>query len=172
MSTTPVTPAKLPLKERAKKELISYLGIAGYLAVLFCALIAYSMLIGRHADIDSKLTFGFAIFNALVIGKVIAIGEVMRLGHRTEVHPVYQTVLLKSVIFGLFILAFHVVEELIKHLIHHEPVGATLNKVSLEQIAARSIVIFIALIPFFAFRELARVLGEDRLHKLFFHARD
>ena len=172
MSTTPVTPAKLPLKERAKKELISYLGIAGYLAVLFCTLTAYTMLIGRHEDIDSKLTFSFAILNALVIGKVIAIGEVMRLGHKTEVHPIYQTVLLKSVIFGLFILAFHIVEEFIKHLIHHQSVGAALNAVNIEQIAARSIVIFIALIPFFAFRELARALGAERLHKLFFHARD
>jgi hypothetical protein len=167
MSSTPATPTKPSHKERFIDEMKDYLNISAYLAVLFCTLTAYTMLISRHAEIDSTLTFGFALLNALVIGKVILIGEMMKLGHGTEGRPLYQTILLKSFLFGLLIFAFHVLEEFVKRLIHHLPAGTVLHEVNLEQLAARSLVILIALIPLFAFRELARILGEKQLHQLF-----
>jgi len=167
MSSTPANPAKPAFKERAKEEFKSYLRISAYLAVLFCTLTAYTMLISRRADIDSPLTFGFALINALVIGKVILIGEMMKLGHHSETRPPYQTVLRKSFLFGLLIFAFHLLEEFVKRLIHHQPAGTVLREIDLEQLAARSLVLLIALVPLFAFRELARVLGQEKLHELF-----
>ena len=169
MSSTPANPAKPAFKERAKEEFKSYIYISSYLAVLFCTLTAYTLLINRRADIDSPLTFSFAIINALVIGKVILIGEMMKLGQHVETRPLYQTVFLKAFLFGLLIFAFHIVEEFIKRLIHHQPVGTVLQETNLDQLFARSLVLLIALVPLFAFRELARVLGQDRLHQLFLH---
>lgn len=160
-------PARPGLKQRAVEEFKDYAGVSAYLAVLFCAIAAYTLLIARQYDEDIPLTFTFALFNAVVLGKVILIGKMMHLGRRYEARPLYQTVLVKSVLFGLLIFAFHLFEEFVKRLIHHEPAGTALEQFSLEQLAARSIIILLALIPLFAFRELDRILGGSRLRTLF-----
>lgn len=162
-----MTAPTLTRKQRLVHELTDYFAVSAYLAVLFCAIAAYTMLLARHYDDASPLNFTFALINALVIGKVILLGQMMHLGHRTEALPLYQSVLLKSLLFGILIFVFHLIEEFIKRVIHHEPAGAALERLDLEQLAARSIIVLIALVPLFAFRELSRVLGESRLHALF-----
>jgi len=154
-------------KQRITHELKDYLAITIYLAVLFSAIAAYTMLLARRYDDTSPLNFTFALINALVIGKIILIGEMMHLGRRTETLPLYQTALVKSLLFGILIFLFHLVEEFIKRLIHHEPAGSVLHRLDLEQLLGRSIIVLIALVPLFAFRELSRVLGPSRLQALF-----
>jgi len=167
MATAPIpTPGKPARTQHLAHELKDYAWITAYLAVLFCAVTAYTMLLVRRYDDTSSLNFSFALINALVLGKVVLIGEMMHLGRRTEARPLYQTIVLKSLLFGVFIFAFHIVEEFIKRLFHHEPVWTVLHRLSLEQLAARSIIILVALVPLFAFRELNRVLGESRLQTL------
>jgi hypothetical protein len=146
----PTASAAPGFKQRAAREFKDYAVISTYLAVLFCAVITYTMLLLRKYDISDTLDYSFAIINALVIGKVILIGEMMKIGRHAETRPLYQSVLLKSLIFGLFFFAFHLLEEFIKRL-------------------ARAIVIFCVFIPLFAYRELRRVLGEDKLVELFLH---
>ena len=164
-----VTAPKPSIKQRAKRELKDYAIVSGYLAILFCAVTAYSSLLLRKYDENSTLNYTFAIINALVIGKVILIGEMMNLGKRAETRPLYQSVLLKSVIFGLFVFAFHLLEEFVKRLYHHEPFGTVLHEIEWEQLLARTIIILCAFIPLFAFRELRRVLGEEKLYEMFTH---
>jgi hypothetical protein len=161
-------PARSSFKQRATHELKDYAIISVYLAVLFCAIVTYTMLLLRRYDDTSSLNYTFAIINALVIGKVILIGEMMRLGRHVETRPLYQSVLLKSVLFGLLVFLFHLLEEFIKRLIHHEPAGTVFHKLQLEELIARSIILLCTFIPLFAFRELRRVLGEEKLYALFF----
>jgi len=162
-----VTAPKPGIKQRAKHELKDFAIVSGYLAVLFCAVATYTMLLLRKYDETTALNYTFAIINALIIGKVILIGEMMHVGKRAETRPLYQSVLLKSVIFGLFVFAFHLLEEFIKRIIHHKPDWTVLHDIKLDELIARSIVIFCAFIPLFAFRELRRVLGEDKLYEIF-----
>lgn len=167
MTTTPdPVPAKLSHKQRFLREMKDYFAVSAYLAVLFCAIAAYTMLLARHYEDTTSLNFTFALINALVIGKVILIGQMFHLGRRAETLPLYQSALLKSLLFGILIFLFHLVEEFIKRVIHHEPAGAALERLDLEQLAARSIIILIALVPLFVFREFSRVLGESRLRTL------
>jgi Ni/Fe-hydrogenase subunit HybB-like protein len=168
MTSPSTTPAKPGFKKRAENELKDYALVSGYLAVLFCAVAAYTQLLLRKYGESSTLNYTFAIINALVIGKVILIGDMMHLGRRAETRPLYQTVIFKSLAFGLFIFAFHLVEEFIKRLIHHEPAGTVLHQIELTQLISRAIVILCALFPLFAFRELPRYLGEGKLHEIFF----
>jgi hypothetical protein len=165
----PTASAAPGFKQRAAREFKDYAVISTYLAVLFCAITTYTMLLLRKYDISGPLDYSFAIINALVIGKVILIGEMMKIGRHAETRPLYQSVLLKSLIFGLFFFAFHLLEEFIKRLYHHEPAGTVLREMQWEQMLARAIVIFCAFIPLFAYRELRRVLGEDKLVELFLH---
>jgi len=167
-SSTPAAPAKPGFKERATHELKDYAFVSGYLAVLFCAVATYTMLLLRKYGESSTLNYTFALINALVIGKVILIGDMMHIGRRAETRPLYQTVILKSIAFGLFIFAFHLLEEFVKRLIHHEPPGTVLHEIELTQLISRAIVILCALMPLFAFRELPRYLGEGKLHEIFF----
>ena len=165
-------PTKPGFKQRAKDELIDFAVIAAYLAFFFCAIVTYTTLLLRQYDVNNDaLNYTFAIINALIIAKVILIGELMHLAKSAETRPLYQSVFLKSLIFALLVFAFHLLEEFIKRLIHGEPSGTVWRNMNFNELIGRSIVIFCAFLPLFAFRELRRVLGEEKLHALFFHPR-
>ena len=87
-------PTKPGFKQKAKQEFKEYFVISAYLAFFFCALVAYTMLLLRRYDVESEsMNFTFAIINALIIGKVILIGKMMKLGRGLEARPLYQTVI-------------------------------------------------------------------------------
>jgi hypothetical protein len=161
-------PAAPGFKQKAKKELKDFFVISLYLAFFFCALVTYTNLLVRQYGGDS-LNYTFAIINALVIAKVILIGEMVNIGKHAEARPLYQSVLIKAVLFSLLVLAFHFLEEFIKRLIHGEPTGTVWHNMHYEDLVGRSILIFLAFIPLFAFIELRRILGEEKLHTIFFH---
>ncbi|WP_353064334.1 hypothetical protein RBB77_01050 [Tunturibacter psychrotolerans] len=159
--------AKVSLTQRVKHELIEFWVIASYLAFFFCALVAYTMLLLKKYDVtNDALSFGFAIVNALVIGKVILIGEMMHLGRGYEKRPLWQSVLLKSVVFSVLVLVFHIVEEVVKRIIHGQPRGTVWHHLQWEDMVARALIVFCAFIPLFAFRELRRVIGEEKLYAI------
>ncbi|WP_263367309.1 hypothetical protein [Edaphobacter bradus] len=159
-------PAAPGLKERAVQEFKDYLIISLYLAFFFCALVAYTNLLMSKYDV-TPLNYTFGIFNALVIGKVICVGEMVNVAKHAEARPVYQSVLIKAVIFSLLVLAFHFVEEFVKRVIRGEPYGTVWHHLNPDQLIARSIIIFSTFIPLFAFMELRRVMGEEEFYALF-----
>jgi hypothetical protein len=154
-------------KQKVKREFIEFWIIAVYLAFFFSALVAYTSLILRKYDVsDDVMNFGFAIVNALVIGKVILVAEMLHLGRGYEKRPLYQSVLAKSGVFAVAVLLFHVFEEFVKRVIAGKPRGTLLHHLEWENMAARSLVIFCAFVPLFAFRELRRVIGEEKLYAI------
>lgn len=161
---------KPSLKQRAKEELIDFGVISLYLAFFFCALTTYTMLLMRKYDADT-LNYTFAIINALVIAKVILLGEIAHLGRRFEARPLFQSVLYKAFVYCLLVLAFHFAEEFVKRLIHGRPFGAVWYDIRVDELVARTIVVFCTFIPLFAFRELRRVLGTEKIYALFFEPR-
>jgi hypothetical protein len=160
-------PSAPGFKQKAEHELKDFAMISFYLGFFFCALVTYTMLLLKKYEI-SYLNYSFAIINALIIAKIILIGEWAHLGKRGEAKPLYQSVLYKSVVFAVLVFAFHFVEEFIKRLIHHDPFGTVWHNLHIDDLIGRSIVIFCAFVPLFAFRELGRVMGEDKLHALLF----
>jgi hypothetical protein len=157
-------------KKRAAHELKEFAGISLYLAFFFCALSLCSTLLLRKYEI-SYLNYTFAIVNALIVAKIILLGRMVHLGRRAENRRLYQTVLHKSFVFCLLLFAFHLLEEFIKRLIHGKPAGTVLHGLDFNDLTAKSIIIFCAFIPLFAFLELGRVIGEERLHALFLKPR-
>jgi hypothetical protein len=160
-------PSAPGFKQKAEHELKDFAMISFYLGFFFCALVTYTMLLLKKYEI-SYLNYSFAIINALIIAKIILIGEWAHLGKRGEAKPLYQSVLYKSVVFAVLVFAFHFVEEFIKRLIHHDPFGTVWHNLHIDDLIGKSIVIFCAFVPLFAFRELGRVMGEDKLHALLF----
>jgi len=136
-----------------------------YLAFFFCALATYSTLLLQKFEI-SYFNYAAALINALIITKIILIGEALHFGTKHEAKPLIYSVLYKACMFGLLVFAFHVVEEVIKRLIHGQDFAGAFHQVRLDELLARSLVIFCTFLPFFAFRELARVIGNQKVRNL------
>jgi hypothetical protein len=166
MTEIPASPTKPGLKQKAAHELKEFVGVALYLGILFCTLTTYTMLLLKKYDI-SYLNYTFAIINALIIAKVILIGEMAHLGRRAEARPLHQSIFYKAFVYSLLVFAFHFLEEFIKALVHHKSFGTVLHDIDYNDLSAKTIVIFCVFVPLFAVTELRRVLGEDRFHSLF-----
>jgi hypothetical protein len=81
-------------------------------------------------------------------------------------------VLGKSLIFAILLLAFHLVEEAIRVWFEGKPLSEAFVDLggTLPGLLSYAAIFFVALIPFFAFREAGRVLGNDALWDLFLHS--
>ena len=156
-------------KQKIKHELREMLELFGYLAFFFCALAIYDMLLLKQYYVE-YWTITFALINALVITKVIMIGEYAKLGRRHEDKALLLSAVWKALVFGLLVFAFHVVEEVIKRLIHGSDFARASTGLRFEQFAARSIIVFCVFIPLFAFREFRRVMGEDKFRQLVYRS--
>jgi hypothetical protein len=157
-------------KEKAVREFKVYWIVAVYLAFVFCAFTSYRRLILSEFDI-SYLHYGAGVVEALIVAKVILIGEAVGLGKRFEHGPLIMAALFKAALYGLFVAIFAVIEHLIEGLAHGKGlVGAWHELLGLgkDEVLARTLMLFATFIPFFAFWETDRVLGEDKLFALFF----
>ena len=141
--------------------------LSGYLAFFFCALTTYKMFLLNQYEIDNW-SYGFALINALVITKVIMIGQYAKLGRRHENKSIFVSAIWKSFVFGLLVFAFHIVEEVIKRMIHGADVEKASRAIRFEEIGARAVVVFCTFVPLFIFLEMRRVMGEDAFGSLMF----
>jgi hypothetical protein len=155
-------------KQKAKHELKEMLVLSAYLAFFLCALSAYKLLLLRQYQVDEYWNFGFALINALVITKVIMIGQYAKLGKMHEGKAIVVSAIWKAFVFGLLVFAFHVVEEIIKRLIHGANVEKASRGLRFEEFGARALVVFCTFVPLFIFLEMRRVLGEESFLSLIF----
>jgi len=106
---------------------------------------------------------------------VIMIGSVFRLGRWLEHKPLIIPTIYKALIFTIFVLVFRVVEYAIKGVLHGDGLVVALGEFfaqkGINEVLANSVVVLVTLIPFFAVRELGRVLGRERIAALFFRNR-
>jgi len=161
------------LKEKVRHELIEYAFNVVYLTLVFAAFTVYRRLMLSAYDI-SYTHYGFAVIEALVLGKVIMIGGVFRLGRGFEDKPLIYPTLYKTVVFTLFCAAFTLAEHAIKGLVTGKGVAGGLAEFAAQGygvILGNSMVVFVALVPFFAMKELGRVIGREKIATIFFRAR-
>ncbi len=162
------------LTEKARRELIEYAFNVVYLTVVFAAFTQYrQFVLAEYSVIYTNYWVG--LIGALILGKVIMIGSVVRLGREFEDKPLIVPTIYKAVIFSVFVIVFRVVEYAINGLRHGDGLAAALveffTKKGKYEVLANSLVVLVALIPFFAVKELGRVLGRERVAALFFRSR-
>jgi len=158
------------LKQKARHELIEYAVNVAYLAIVFAAFTWYRRLILASYDINYT-HYWFALIEALILGKVIMIGGIFRLGRRLEDKPLIYSSFYKTAVFSLFCAAFTVAEHTVVGLWKGEGLAAGLHEIFETGgygVLANTLMLFVSLFPFFAFRELGRVFGRDRLRDIFF----
>ena len=131
-----------------------------YLTFVFAAFTQYRRLVLATHDI-TYTNYGVALIEALIMAKVIMIGDVLRIGRYLEHKPLIFPTLLKTVVFCLFIGLFAMIEHIIKSLWQGRGFAEGLVEFfgkGAHELFANGLVIFVAFIPFFAFRELRRLL--------------
>jgi hypothetical protein len=169
-SMTDATARHGKFKQRAAAELRLFLIIALYLAVLLGAFTLYRRLTYAELGIG-YLAYGFKLVEALVIAKIILLGEAIGLGRGSEHRPLAAAVAVKTILFTILIVAFTILEHTVEALVHGEPWARAVMSFSatgIYEMLARTLVLVIALVPFFAVLELSRALGPGRLAGLFF----
>ncbi len=157
-------------KARIGEELIEYSINVVYLAIVFAAFTNYRRLILASYGIVYT-DYWVAVIEALILGKVIMIASVLRIGRRLERAPLIFSTLYKTTAFTVFVAVFKLAEHTVRALWHGEGIAGGLIVVAergLPVVLANSLVILVAFIPFFAVKELARVMGRGRIAALFF----
>jgi len=157
-------------KQRLYHEIVSFIGIVVYLFLLFGVFALHEAVVSAKDGIEYHF-YGFAIVNALVLGKVILVAEDLRFAEWfRERRPIYA-ILAKSVAFTMLLLIFDIVEEVVVGKFKGKTIGESFPHIGDGSPRAFLFVIIIfsiALIPFFSYREIGRVFGERELRALFF----
>jgi hypothetical protein len=158
---------KTDLKRRVVHELEEYLVVTVFLLFFFGSITTYRRLILAEYQI-AYLDYGWALVKALILGKVILIGQLLHLGERFRNRPLLVSILWKTLAFALFIAAFGVLEHVVSALLHHRPLASEFefNGPQGYELLARVQLEAVGLVPLIAFLELGRVLGEGKLHTL------
>ncbi len=153
---------------RLGQELPEYLATSVYLYVCFGALLLYKTAILRGHGIDYA-PYGLAAGKALILAKFMLIGSKLGIGTHSRGGTPLHAILSKSVLFLLLLIGLSVVEEAIVGLIHHRTISDSLAELGdgrLGTIIATSLLLWLILIPYFAYKEIDLALGEGKLRQL------
>jgi hypothetical protein len=163
----PISPAQL--KKTALHQGKEFLWVFAYLWLCFGLFLLYKSLILAEHDI-SFAAHGLAFVKALVLGKVILVAKDLHLGERYKNKPLIYPTLYKSVLFFVVLVLFSLLEEIVHGLLQHQTIGESLAEIGGKSpvMLTYGLIMFVTLIPFFAFQEIGGVLGESKLSQLFF----
>ncbi|MBV8807837.1 MAG: hypothetical protein JO033_04110 [Acidobacteriaceae bacterium] len=160
------------LKQKAYHETKKVLVITLYLWVVFVVLILHKAVVLREHYFEVA-SHGLALINALALAKVMLIARDLHFADFGNDVPLIYPTLLKSAAFSVLLAVFKILEEVAVGLYHghsfHESI-ADLGGGTWSGILSLTAILFVVLIPFFAFAELGELIGEGKLGQLFFHA--
>ena len=104
--------SKINLKERAKDQIRNFTLIFVYLLVVFGLLAVHESIVLSQHQIDYRF-HGLAVVNALVFAKVMLVAEDLHLGRGFDDKPLIYSILFKSLLFGVTLICFHIVEHVL-----------------------------------------------------------
>jgi hypothetical protein len=168
-----MTNTKPGWKQKVRAELIEYWIVVAFLAWFFAVFTWYRRLVLAEYHI-SYTHYWTGLIEALVLAKLILIGDALRLGRRLDGMPLIVPTFWKAVVFSLLVAVFSVLEHTIEGVLRHHGVTAGFEELMSKgkyELLGQSLIMFSVFVPFFACKELERVLGEGQLLKLFFRGR-
>jgi hypothetical protein len=156
---------------KVKEELLAVLPptLFFFVALHICALIR--TLMARAAGIQPSSTISIAVA-ALILGKAVLIADMLPVVNRYPEKPLIYPVVWKTGLYMLVASLIHFVERLIDFARQAGGVAAGLEMLR-EQIVwphfwAVQIVLFMLILMYCTMRELGRVIGRERVVRLFF----
>ncbi len=160
-------------KRKIVHEMTEYWINFVFLAVVFFTFTSYRRLILAEYHV-SYLNYGIVVIEAAVLAKIILLGEAARVGRKHEDKPLIVPTLHKTILFTILVIGFKVLEHMIGGLLRGKGLAGGFNDLIGKggyEILANALVMISAFVPFFAIKELGRVLGREKLRALFFRRR-
>lgn len=152
--------------DEAKRFMVMFL----YLWVLFGLFVLNERIILDQRGLSFS-SHGFALLNAFVLAKVMLVTEDLNLGRWMRRRPLIYPILFESLLLTVMFIWFHVVEHLVIGVFERETVAASIPSIGgggLAKVFCVAVILFVALIPFFAFRNVGRELGPGQLNAMLF----
>jgi len=163
--TVVTTDRKARLKEALWRETKTMLWLALYLFAFLAALAGYRAVLLGEGGAGAWPLFHCAV-EALVLAKVMLIGNALKLGERFFQRRVISKIVGRALAFAAFALLFSACEELATGWLRGRTSAEMwheLQNFGLRLILARGVVLFIFFIPLFLLWEISRALGEGKL---------
>ena len=157
-----------PLTHRLVHEMKVYVGISLYLYVCFGVILLYKASVLQAHDV-SYAPYGLAVAKALILGKFMLIIHALHIGERYRHKPLIHVVLYKSIIFLIVLVALSFLEEIIVGAIHGRTAVETISEIAggrWLEIAMTCALLWLILLPYFAFQQISEVLGEGRFRQM------
>jgi hypothetical protein len=158
------------LKARAAEEFRSFVVLFLYLWVLFGVFVLNQDIALREQHINFTMQ-GFALINALVFAKVMLVFEMFEPGRWLHGRPLIYPILYETLLLTVSFVIVHILEKIVEGLFHGKSVMESLPSVGGGGVAGLlsvSVIMFVALTPFFGLRHLSRVMGEGKLWAMMF----
>ena len=158
------------LKAKAADEFRRFLVLFFYLWILFGVFVLNQGVVLREHGINFAMQ-GFAFFNALVFAKVMMLFEVFDPGRWLRKRPLIYPILYESLLLTVLFLIAHVIEKAIEGLFRGKTLAEgmpLLTGAGLPGFLSITVILFIALLPFFGLRNLSLAMGEGRLYGMIF----
>ncbi|MFO1085637.1 MAG: hypothetical protein U1E21_13810 [Reyranellaceae bacterium] len=158
------------IEEKAVEEVRSFLVMFLYLWIVFGLMMLNEAVILRKPNINF-LAQGFAVVNALVLAKVMLIADDLKFGRQLDHLPLIWPIVYRAIMFGLLFVVFHEIEHLVVNW-----VSGRSGEISLPTVGGGSwagaacvwAIMAVSLAPFFAIREIGKLVGVARLWSLMF----
>ncbi|MBS0558631.1 MAG: hypothetical protein JSR21_01110 [Proteobacteria bacterium] len=153
------------LKHRVAHEAIRFFWIFLYLWVLFGLFVLNERIILGQRGIGFA-SQGFALVNAFVLAKVMLVAEDLKFGGWFCNRPLVVPIVADSALFAALFLVTHILEEVIVGLIHGHSAVSSVPAIGQGGIAGAitvSVILFVALLPYFSYMHLGRIIGPERL---------
>jgi len=158
------------LKTILLDEAKEFAGIFAYLLVVFGLFVLHEWVVLSSNHIGYRF-YGFALINALILAKIILVGEGLHFAERFKDRPLVYPIAYKSLAFTVLLISAYIVEEVLVGMLHGKTAAQGVPELgggTVGGFISVMIIICVALVPFFAFREISQVFGEGELSALLF----
>jgi hypothetical protein len=156
------------VRERARHEVVRFIILFLYLWMMFLLFqIHQYVILADHAIPFQNWGFGFV--NALLLAKVMIVADGLQFGAWFRLQPLIVPIIVRSVAFAILFISIETLEKVLLGMYHGIPISQavpTFGGGGFKGSLLVGIITAFALLPFFAFDEIDRVLGRGTLRDL------
>lgn len=159
---------KPSLKARLYEELRKFFVMFAYLWLVFFVFLTYEWTVLASHNIGFRF-YGLAVVNALVLSKIMLIAESLRFAEALNGKPLIYPIMFKSLAFSVLLMLCYIAEEIAVGLFHGKSFAEAFPHIGgggWAGIVSVGAIMCVALVPFFAFKEIARAMGKAEFRAL------
>lgn len=159
------------IKDRAIEELRHFVVLFLYLWLIFGLFVLNQTVVARQHGL-SFLPHGLALINALVLAKVMLVAENLELARWLRTRPALWTIVYESALCSVLFICFHIIEKFAIDLFRGIFTTAGMPAIAgggWFGLLLVALILFVSLLPFFAFKNLVRAIGAKRMREILFH---